>query len=152
MKQQHCSVYDEVIFPLFFLLSTFCFKGVSEGVIKISFSWTGFKWNIEYQHSSHLQECSSKKKGSFLIDSDRDNQGLKPLDKRLKGHFITEGSDSPPESKDQTLWVVWCDKIWMIESHLWSILTLPTMLKMNLIKPLHLTSTLKENLAGRGTS
>lgn len=44
----------------------------------------------------------------------KDHQCLKPLDERLKGNFKTEGSDSLPECKDQTLWVVWCDKIWMI--------------------------------------
>lgn len=141
-------------FSLIFFNYTFCFKGVSKRIIKVSINWTGCKWNRKCQQSSHLQECSSTKKGSFLIDSDKDHQGLKVLDERLKGNFTTGGSDSPPECKDQALWVVWCDKMWMTESHLWSILTTPPkkMLKMNLIKLFHLTSTLKENLVGRGTS
>lgn len=49
-----------------------------------------------------LQKCNSPNKWSFLMDLDKD-QCLKPLGERLKRNFKTEGSDSLPESKDQTL-------------------------------------------------
>lgn len=134
-------------FSLYIVLKVFHF--FKKKIIQVSINWTRFKWNREYQQSWHLQRCSSTKKGSFLIYSDKDHQCLKSLDERPKGDFTTEGSAHHLNPRIRH-GVVWCDKILKIQSHLWSILT-PQNVETE-SNQAFTSFTLKENPVGRGTS